>query len=146
MLLTTDSINKGDWVQIGSGNTGEVISQGLAITSLKTRSGDIIDLPNDTILNSKIHVDQVNECINTAFNKNIIEAKAGGNITVRAINQKITSNAAADCMSDTINKTLRESEALQKAITDLKMLEYTQKAAMQVAGRILQPTLLDFLR
>ncbi|MCK5396657.1 MAG: mechanosensitive ion channel [Thermoplasmata archaeon] len=55
VLLTTDSINKGDWVQIGDGNTGEVISQGLALTSLKTRSGDIIDLPNDTILNSKIH-------------------------------------------------------------------------------------------
>ena len=35
---------------------------------------------------------------------------------------------------------------MTKAITDLKMLEYTQKAAMQVAGRILQPTLLDFLR
>lgn len=35
---------------------------------------------------------------------------------------------------------------MTQAITDLKMLEYTQKAAMQVAGRILQPTLLDFLR
>ncbi len=35
---------------------------------------------------------------------------------------------------------------MTKAITDLKMLEYTQKASMQVAGRILQPTLLDFLR
>lgn len=35
---------------------------------------------------------------------------------------------------------------MTKAITDLKMLEYSQKAAMQVAGRILQPTLLDFLR
>ena len=55
VLLTTDSINKGDWVQIGGTNTGEVLAQGLAITSLKTRSGDIIDLPNDTILNSKIH-------------------------------------------------------------------------------------------
>ena len=55
VLLTTDSINKGDWVQIGGTNTGEVMAQGLAITSLKTRSGDIIDLPNDMILNSKIH-------------------------------------------------------------------------------------------
>ncbi|MBN1687323.1 MAG: flagellar hook-associated protein 3 [Spirochaetales bacterium] len=33
-----------------------------------------------------------------------------------------------------------------KAITDLKMYEYTHKAALGVAGRILQPTLLDFLR
>ena len=55
VLLTTDSINKGDWVQIGGTNTGEVLAQGLAITSLKTRSGDIIDLPNDTILSCKIH-------------------------------------------------------------------------------------------
>ncbi len=55
VLLTTDSINKGDWVQIDGTNTGEVMAQGLAITSLKTRSGDIIDLPNDKILNSKIH-------------------------------------------------------------------------------------------
>ena len=55
VLLTTESINKGDWVQIGpGGNTGEVMAQGLVITSLKTRSGDILDLPNDTILNSKI--------------------------------------------------------------------------------------------
>ena len=33
-----------------------------------------------------------------------------------------------------------------KAITEMSMLEYTQKAAYQVAGRILQPTLMDFLR
>lgn len=32
------------------------------------------------------------------------------------------------------------------AITNLKMLEYTHKAALQTAGRILRPTLLDFLR
>lgn len=35
---------------------------------------------------------------------------------------------------------------IAKAITDLKMYEYTHKAALGVAGRILQPTLLDFLR
>ncbi|MEW5814152.1 MAG: flagellar hook-associated protein 3, partial [Spirochaetota bacterium] len=35
---------------------------------------------------------------------------------------------------------------LAGAITELKMLEYTHKAALQTAGRILQPTLLDFLR
>ncbi len=35
---------------------------------------------------------------------------------------------------------------LAKAITDLKMLEHTHKAALQTAGRVLQPTLLDFLR
>ncbi len=35
---------------------------------------------------------------------------------------------------------------MTKAITDLKMLEYTHKAALQTASRILQPTLLDFLR
>ena len=35
---------------------------------------------------------------------------------------------------------------ITKAITDLKMYEYTHKAALGVAGRILQPTLLDFLR
>ena len=32
------------------------------------------------------------------------------------------------------------------AITDLKMLEYNYKAALQTSARILQPTLLDFLR
>jgi flagellar hook-associated protein 3 FlgL len=35
---------------------------------------------------------------------------------------------------------------LAGAITDLKMLEYSHKAALQTAGRILQPTLLDYLR
>lgn len=33
-----------------------------------------------------------------------------------------------------------------KAITDLKMLEYTHKAALQTAARVLRPTLLDFMR
>ncbi len=55
VLLSTDSINVGDWVQIGDGNTGEVLSQGLTMTSLKTRTGDMIDLPNEMILGSKIH-------------------------------------------------------------------------------------------
>ena len=35
---------------------------------------------------------------------------------------------------------------MTQAIMDLKMLEYTHKAALQTAGRILQPTLLDYLR
>jgi len=35
---------------------------------------------------------------------------------------------------------------MTKAITDLKMLEYTHKAALSTSARILQPTLLDFLR
>jgi flagellar hook-associated protein 3 FlgL len=35
---------------------------------------------------------------------------------------------------------------MAEAITNLKMLEYTHKAALQTAGRILQPTLLDFMR
>ena len=35
---------------------------------------------------------------------------------------------------------------MTEAITELKMLEYTHKAALGAAGRILQPTLLDFLR
>ncbi|MFO7618358.1 MAG: mechanosensitive ion channel [Thermoplasmata archaeon] len=55
ILLTTDSINKGDWVQIGDDNVGEVVCQGLVITSLKNRTGDIIDLPNDLIMNTYIH-------------------------------------------------------------------------------------------
>lgn len=33
-----------------------------------------------------------------------------------------------------------------KAITDLKMLQYSQQAALQTAARVLPPTLLDFLR
>ncbi len=35
---------------------------------------------------------------------------------------------------------------ITKAITDLKMLEYTHTAALQTAARILPPTLLDYLR
>lgn len=35
---------------------------------------------------------------------------------------------------------------LAEAITDLKMLEYTHKAALQTAARILQPSLMDYLR
>ena len=46
--------------------------------------------------------------------------------------------------------TARDSKAtdidIAQAITELKMYEYTHKAALGVAGRILQPTLLDFLR
>lgn len=33
-----------------------------------------------------------------------------------------------------------------KAITEMNMLQYTQRAAYQIAGRILGPTLMDFLR
>jgi small-conductance mechanosensitive channel len=55
ILLTTDSINKGDWVQIGGDNTGEIIAQGLVITSIKTRNGDLIDLPNEMIISKSIH-------------------------------------------------------------------------------------------
>ncbi|MDX9800909.1 MAG: flagellar hook-associated protein 3 [Spirochaetia bacterium] len=35
---------------------------------------------------------------------------------------------------------------LAEAITELKMLEFTHKASLQTAARILKPTLLDFLR
>jgi flagellar hook-associated protein 3 FlgL len=35
---------------------------------------------------------------------------------------------------------------LTEAITEMSMLEYTRKASYQVAGRVLQPTLMDFLR
>lgn len=35
---------------------------------------------------------------------------------------------------------------MTEAVTELKMLEFTHKAALGAAGRILQPTLLDFLR
>jgi len=35
---------------------------------------------------------------------------------------------------------------LTEAITEMSMLEYTQKASYQIAGRILQPTLMDFLK
>ena len=35
---------------------------------------------------------------------------------------------------------------MAEAITNLKMLEFTHKAALQTAARILQPTLLDFMR
>lgn len=55
ILLVTDSINKGDWVRIGDENTGEVITQGLVITCLKTRTGEIIEMPNELILKNHIH-------------------------------------------------------------------------------------------
>jgi small-conductance mechanosensitive channel len=55
ILLVTDSINKGDWVRIGNENVGEVVAQGLVITSIKTKTGDTIDLPNETILKTYIH-------------------------------------------------------------------------------------------
>jgi len=35
---------------------------------------------------------------------------------------------------------------LTEKITEMSMLEYTRKAAYQIAGRILQPTLMDFLK
>jgi flagellar hook-associated protein 3 FlgL len=35
---------------------------------------------------------------------------------------------------------------MAEAITELKMLEFTHKASLQTAARILKPTLLDFLR
>jgi flagellar hook-associated protein 3 FlgL len=35
---------------------------------------------------------------------------------------------------------------ISKAITELKMLEYTHQATLATAARILRPTLLDFLR
>ncbi|TFG65281.1 MAG: flagellar hook-associated protein 3 [Spirochaetales bacterium] len=35
---------------------------------------------------------------------------------------------------------------MAQAITDLKMMEFVHKAALQAAGRVLSPTLLDFMR
>jgi len=35
---------------------------------------------------------------------------------------------------------------ITEAITEMSMIEYTQRASYQVAGRVLQPTLMDFLR
>jgi flagellar hook-associated protein 3 FlgL len=35
---------------------------------------------------------------------------------------------------------------LSEAITELKMLEYTHKAALNTTARIMQPSLLDYLR
>ncbi len=35
---------------------------------------------------------------------------------------------------------------MAKSITDLKMLEYTHQAALQTAAKVLQPTLMDYLR
>jgi flagellar hook-associated protein 3 FlgL len=35
---------------------------------------------------------------------------------------------------------------MAKAITELKIMEYTHQATLQTAGRILRQTLLDFLR
>jgi small-conductance mechanosensitive channel len=55
ILLTTDSINVGDWVKIGDDEPGEVVCQGLVITSLKSKTGDIIDYPNEKIIGSTIH-------------------------------------------------------------------------------------------
>ena len=54
-LLTTDSINTGDWIRVGDGKIGVVVSQGLTITRLRTRTGDNIDLPNELVLGSKVH-------------------------------------------------------------------------------------------
>ena len=54
-LLTTDSINRGDWIRVGDGKVGVVESQGLTITRLRTRTGDIIDIPNELVLASKVH-------------------------------------------------------------------------------------------
>jgi small-conductance mechanosensitive channel len=55
ILLTTDSINKGDWIRVGDGKVGVVESQGLFFSRLRTRTGDIIDIPNELVLNNRTH-------------------------------------------------------------------------------------------
>jgi phage-related minor tail protein len=79
-------------------------------------------------------------------------ADVAGIMAGKAISQSI---AGAFTGFDNYSAIMNQVQALQaagfnidmtKAITDLKMLEYTHKAAMQTAARILQPTLLDFLR
>lgn len=48
---------------------------------------------------------------------------------------------------DVTSQLSREADLdITTAITDLKMIEYANKASLQVAGRVLQQTLLDFLR
>lgn len=47
-------------------------------------------------------------------------------------------------MKDILSKT--EDVDFAEAVTNLKMLEYVKKAAMQVGARVIPPTLLDFLR
>lgn len=53
----------------------------------------------------------------------------------------------ADEKPEIINRESNETDVdMAETITDLKMLEQTHRAALQAAGKILQPTLMDFLR
>ncbi|MBN1649089.1 MAG: flagellar hook-associated protein 3 [Spirochaetales bacterium] len=50
-------------------------------------------------------------------------------------------------ITDMVQRDSRETDIdLAEAITNLKMLEYSHKTALQTAARILKPTLLDYLR
>jgi flagellar hook-associated protein 3 FlgL len=82
--------------------------------------------------------------IDTALN-NIINSMAelgARDERLEMVNKRMTAEIPKIIQQDSRAVDLDMAEA----IMDLKMLEYTHKAALQTAGRILQPTLLDFLR
>jgi len=60
---------------------------------------------------------------------------------------EVTMNRLADeTLALTDWKSRLADTDLTEKITEMSMLEYTRKAAYQIAGRILQPTLMDFLK
>jgi flagellar hook-associated protein 3 FlgL len=70
-----------------------------------------------------------------------------GNIGAQGKRLEITAERLSREIPDMVEMNSHEADLdLTQAATELKMLEYTHKAALATAGRIMMPTLLDFLR
>lgn len=76
---------------------------------------------------------------------NLLAARAQlGSVNERL---KLVSNHISQEIPQVTQQLSRVSDVdMAKAITELKMLEYTQQAALQTAARVLQPTLMDYLK
>lgn len=84
-------------------------------------TGDIQNIKNivKNHMEQNTTVEQVNQCIASAYNQNVITAEVGGNATLQAINMEIVSNVAAKCIAEQASKDITENVALQTAINNL---------------------------
>jgi flagellar hook-associated protein 3 FlgL len=96
-------------------------------------SGDTIDIGGSAL-----------KGISLAQN-NLIETMAG--LGARDERLQLIRERIAVEKPEIMNRNSQETDIdIAEAITNLKVLEQTHRAALQTAGKILQPTLLDFLR
>lgn len=96
MVLTAHPFKVGDWVELGNGNSGSVISVGLVYTKLQTVDNKIVNVPNSVVATTSLTNYSTEEkrrvCINVG--------------------------ASYDCAIDDVKAALAEAAKIDSILTD----------------------------